>query len=77
MVVLASGSALTVERLDAPAKVDLKPSADRVDFADLGIVFAAEGLYRFGAGEISRVIRIDELAEQGASPLVGRLVILR
>ena len=77
VVLVAAGKALTVERLDQPAEVDVNVSADRVDFSDLGIALAPEGLYRFRAGDVSRVVRIDGFAEPGASPAVGRLVILR
>jgi hypothetical protein len=76
VVLLAPGAVLAVERLDRPAKVAV-PSAERVDFAALGIALAADGLYRFRAGEVSRVVRVDGFAEAGAAPLVGRLVILR
>jgi len=78
IILAKEAGALSIERLDvsAPAlKIEL--AENRVDLREKGIALAAKGLYRFTRGAAAIVVRIDNLAEAGSSPAVGRLVIFR
>ena len=78
IVISAQAGLLVIERLDAAAptlRLDL--AENRVDLRKKDVALAANGLYRFTRGQSSIVVRIDNLAEAGAAPAVGRLVIFR
>jgi len=78
IVIFAQAGLLVIERLDAatpPLRLEL--AENRVDLREKDIVLAANGLYRFTRGQAAIVVRIDNLAEAGAAPAVGRLVIFR
>jgi hypothetical protein len=77
IVISAQRGTLAIERLDeaAPAlKFELEKG---VDLREKGVALAARALYRFSVGQAAIVVAIDALAEPGAAPAVGRLVIFR
>lgn len=77
-VVLSGGAdqVLIIERLDVPdPPLQLQIATGRIDFLDRKIELEPKGLYRFATNGASIVAQIDELAEAGPSPVVGRLLV--
>jgi hypothetical protein len=77
-VVLSGGAdrVLIIERLDVPdPPLQLEIATGRIDFLDRKIELEPRGLYRFATNGASIVAQIDELAEAGPSPIVGRLLV--
>jgi len=69
---------VTIRPLDkktAAIKIQLKNN--RIDTADHGIVLLPDARYRVTNGTVEVDFRIDNLAETGKSPAVGRLLILQ
>jgi hypothetical protein len=79
IVVTKKGEAsLIIERLDRPGELlrfDL--GDERVDFFERGLALEARGVYRFAIGDRAIIARVDDLAEPGRAPAVGRLLIFR
>ena len=70
-------AAVTISRLDLgePAiRVELVDG--KLDLLDRGIELEPGGLYRFGTDSVSLIVLVDELAQPGRAPLIGRLVFL-
>jgi hypothetical protein len=70
------GASLSIERLDRPGELlrfDL--GAAGVDLFDRGLALEARGVYRFAIGDKAIIVRVDDLAEPGRAPAVGRLLI--
>jgi hypothetical protein len=78
IVISAQAGLLVIERLDVAAPpLRLELAENRVDLREKDVALAANGLYRFTRGQAAIVVRIDNLAEAGPAPAVGRLVIFR
>lgn len=80
-LIAAPGRPITIERLDkASARETLPAKAANgrlvYDFAKEGRALVPGGVYRATAGEKKALFRIDRTAEPGATPVIGRLVLI-
>ena len=79
-VVLSTGAdrLVTIDRLDEPSpSLRMELVNGRIDLVDAGVDLKAKGLYRFSTNGASIVVRIDELAEPGSAPVVGRFLVFQ
>jgi hypothetical protein len=76
VVTRQGGDSLSIDRLDRPGeslRFDLGDAG--VDLFDRGLVLEIRGVYRFAVGDRAIIARVDNLAEPGRAPAVGRMLI--
>lgn len=74
---LSRHARVKIERIDITEPIIEAELLDgTIDFSERATELEPGALYRFTSDNVSRIVLVDELAEAGRTPLLGRLVIL-